>query len=36
MTEKGIQWKTGEVKDDDGKLLARGDEWHTLGFVRKG
>ena len=28
-----VRW---EVKDDDGTLLAKGDEWHTLGFVRKG
>ena len=28
-----VRW---EAKDDDGTLLAGGDEWHTLGFVRKG
>ena len=28
-----VRW---EAKDDDGTLLAKGDEWHTIGFVRKG
>jgi len=27
-----VRW---EVKDEEGALLAKGDEWHTLGFVRK-
>jgi hypothetical protein len=27
-----VRW---EVTDHDGTLLATGDEWHTLGFVRK-
>jgi hypothetical protein len=27
-----VRW---DAKDDNGTLLAGGDEWHTLGFVRK-
>ena len=27
-----VRW---EAKDKDGTLLAKGDEWHTIGFVRK-
>ena len=27
-----VKW---EAKDEDGEVLARGEEWHTLGFVRK-
>lgn len=35
MIEKGIQWKTEELKDEDSTLMSRGDEWYTLGFVRR-
>jgi len=27
-----VKW---EARDEDGEVLARGEEWHTLGFVRK-
>ncbi|MCP4751088.1 MAG: hypothetical protein GY866_09355 [Proteobacteria bacterium] len=28
-----VRW---EAKDEEGTLLAKGDEWHTLGFAREG